>query len=291
MQAEATMICVDNSRCMIQPLFQEQSDAIKYYCTEKLNANPMNVVGIASMADRYLSIATYPTRDLETIMLGVPDAVIDAERVWCTDLNKDLQKRIVVFAGGELKDDTVTARRLGQWLKKWDIAFDAVNFADQSSHKKELFETLVNAAENKRNSRVLHVEPHLSVSQALASSQIIPTRVGESCSPTPDIKDKEYYSRIPYVSHYDMIAKSIEYVFQYADCINAAHEAAAITEADADICKETENNGEDINEHDGKLLMNDEDAVPEITKWEAIAWLTILTLWVPVVSGHLFDAI
>nr|GEX19141.1 hypothetical protein [Tanacetum cinerariifolium] len=169
MEAEATMICVDNSRHMIKPLFLEQADAIKYYFTEKLNATPMNVVAIASMADRYLSIATYPTRDLKIIMLGVRlprggklllvDALIDAERVWCTDLNKDLQKRIVVFAGG---------------------------------------------------------------------SQIIPTRVGESCSPPPDIKDKEYYSRIPY----DMIAKWIEYVFQYADCINAAHEAAAITEAD-----------------------------------------------------------
>ncbi|GJV09782.1 dehydroascorbate reductase 2 [Tanacetum coccineum] len=243
MEAEATMICVDNSRCMIKPLFQEQADAIKYYCNEKLNANPMNVVGIASMADRYLSIATYPTRDLKTIMLGVrslprggklllADVVIDAERVWCTDLNKDLHKRIVVFDGGDLKDDTVTARRLGLWLKKWDIAFDAVNFADQSSHKKELFETLVAVAENKRNSRILYVEPHLSVSQALSSSQIIPTHVGESCSPPPDIKDKEYYSRIPYVSHYDMIAKSIDYGFQYADCINTAHEAAAIAEAE-----------------------------------------------------------
>ncbi|PWA36400.1 sucrose transport protein [Artemisia annua] len=45
--------------------------------------------------------------------------------------------------------------------------------------------------------------------------------------------------------------------------------------------KETENNGEDI----------DEDDIPEITKWEAIAWLTILTLWVSVLSGYLVDAI
>lgn len=45
--------------------------------------------------------------------------------------------------------------------------------------------------------------------------------------------------------------------------------------------QETENNGEDI----------DEDDVPEITKWEAIAWLTILTLWVSVLSGYLVDAI
>ncbi|KVI05811.1 vacuolar cation/proton exchanger 3-like isoform X2 [Cynara cardunculus var. scolymus] len=41
-----------------------------------------------------------------------------------------------------------------------------------------------------------------------------------------------------------------------------------------------ENNGEDS---DGE--------VPEITKWEAISWLTIITLWVSVLSAYLVDAI
>ncbi|CAN0928251.1 Vacuolar cation/proton exchanger 2, partial [Linum grandiflorum] len=34
-----------------------------------------------------------------------------------------------------------------------------------------------------------------------------------------------------------------------------------------------------------------EEEVPEITKWEAISWLAILTLWVSVLSGYLVDAI
>lgn len=45
--------------------------------------------------------------------------------------------------------------------------------------------------------------------------------------------------------------------------------------------QERENNEDD----------SDEEDIPEITKWEAIAWLTILTLWVSVLSGYLVDAI
>ncbi|KAJ0075206.1 hypothetical protein Patl1_34858 [Pistacia atlantica] len=36
---------------------------------------------------------------------------------------------------------------------------------------------------------------------------------------------------------------------------------------------------------------SDEDEVPEITHWEAIGWLAILTIWVSVLSGYLVDAI
>ncbi|CAI9267653.1 unnamed protein product [Lactuca saligna] len=47
------------------------------------------------------------------------------------------------------------------------------------------------------------------------------------------------------------------------------------------VDEERENNGDEPEEED----------VPEITMWEAIAWLTILTLWVSVLSGYLVDAI
>ncbi|KAK6911139.1 Sodium/calcium exchanger membrane region [Dillenia turbinata] len=36
---------------------------------------------------------------------------------------------------------------------------------------------------------------------------------------------------------------------------------------------------------------SDEDEIPEITHWEAIGWLFILTVWVSVLSGYLVDAI
>ncbi|KAI3737808.1 hypothetical protein L2E82_27821 [Cichorium intybus] len=47
------------------------------------------------------------------------------------------------------------------------------------------------------------------------------------------------------------------------------------------IDEDRENNGEEP----------EEEEAPEITMWEAIAWLTILTLWVSVLSGYLVDAI
>lgn len=34
-----------------------------------------------------------------------------------------------------------------------------------------------------------------------------------------------------------------------------------------------------------------EEEAPEITQWEAIGWLAILTLWVSLLSGYLVDAI
>lgn len=36
---------------------------------------------------------------------------------------------------------------------------------------------------------------------------------------------------------------------------------------------------------------SDEEEVPEITHWEAIGWLAVLTLWISVLSGYLVDAI
>ncbi|PIA43311.1 hypothetical protein AQUCO_02000612v1 [Aquilegia coerulea] len=44
-------------------------------------------------------------------------------------------------------------------------------------------------------------------------------------------------------------------------------------------------------EGDHKEEDSDEDEVPEITQWEAIGWLAVLTLWVSVISGYLVDAI
>ncbi|EPS66697.1 hypothetical protein M569_08080, partial [Genlisea aurea] len=36
---------------------------------------------------------------------------------------------------------------------------------------------------------------------------------------------------------------------------------------------------------------SDEDEVPEITNWEAIGWLAVLTIWISILSGYLVDAI
>lgn len=49
----------------------------------------------------------------------------------------------------------------------------------------------------------------------------------------------------------------------------------------SDFVQERDNNAED----------SDEDEAPEITQWEASAWLAILTLWISILSGYLVDAI
>ncbi|OVA16058.1 Sodium/calcium exchanger membrane region [Macleaya cordata] len=44
-------------------------------------------------------------------------------------------------------------------------------------------------------------------------------------------------------------------------------------------------------EEEHKEEDSDEEEAPEITQWEAIGWLAVLTLWVSVLSGYLVDAI
>lgn len=34
-----------------------------------------------------------------------------------------------------------------------------------------------------------------------------------------------------------------------------------------------------------------EEEAPEITQWEAIGWLFVLTIWISILSGYLVDAI
>ncbi|PRQ51971.1 putative calcium/proton exchanger [Rosa chinensis] len=46
-----------------------------------------------------------------------------------------------------------------------------------------------------------------------------------------------------------------------------------------------------INEEGDNDQDCDEDEIPEITHWEAIGWLSVLTVWVSILSGYLVDAI
>ncbi|XP_020586274.1 vacuolar cation/proton exchanger 2-like isoform X2 [Phalaenopsis equestris] len=47
----------------------------------------------------------------------------------------------------------------------------------------------------------------------------------------------------------------------------------------------------DEEEQQNDDVESDEEDAPEITAWESIAWLTVLTAWVSVLSGYLVDAI
>lgn len=45
-----------------------------------------------------------------------------------------------------------------------------------------------------------------------------------------------------------------------------------------------------LKEGDNTEDFDDEEA-PELTHWEAICWLAVLTVWVSILSGYLVDAI
>ncbi|GKA67377.1 26S proteasome non-ATPase regulatory subunit 4 [Tanacetum coccineum] len=75
-------------------------------------------------------------------------------------------RQLSSFCYRSSKEDS--AKSVGLWLKKWDIACDAVNFGHQSSDKRDIFEALVAAAQNNCNSHILHVKDDISVSQALS---------------------------------------------------------------------------------------------------------------------------
>lgn len=44
-------------------------------------------------------------------------------------------------------------------------------------------------------------------------------------------------------------------------------------------------------EHDDEDNSENDEEEVELTQWEAIAWLSVLTVWVSVLSGYLVDAI
>ncbi|GJW11473.1 dehydroascorbate reductase 2 [Tanacetum coccineum] len=180
------------------PMFEEQAEAIIYYCKNEFDSHEQNVVGLCGMGDAYLYHMIYPTRILSKIIdainavgiggyLMVHDAVVLARCIWFGSLNKDMKKRIAVFAGGPVYHAPPDMEVLGRAMKKANLACDVINFGDRFIGdrfigKKNLFKTLIDHADNNGNCNICHVPPELSVCEALSSSQIITPRVGGSGS-------------------------------------------------------------------------------------------------------------
>ncbi|GKF14234.1 dehydroascorbate reductase 2, partial [Tanacetum coccineum] len=109
--------------------------------------------------------------------LLIVDGVVYAHHVWfgCRgeELGVHLPKRMAVFAGGPLYYDKDAMEDLGQALKEKNVACDAISFGHPARNKKELFDTLIAAADNYGNCNLVHVQPNSTVLAALFSSQII----------------------------------------------------------------------------------------------------------------------
>nr|GEU36981.1 hypothetical protein [Tanacetum cinerariifolium] len=198
-KAEAIMICLDSGEWMEStksPMFKEQASAMQYYCKKKLKYNPRTIVGVCGSADfgiNYFWIR--PTRDLKMIMAAINDIMIGGHiRLFNAAgfahsllfhshlVGKDMQKRIVVFAGGPLYCPLPKAHMLGKVIKDNNVACDVISFGDPYMEKRLFFDTLIRLVDNDGNSNVCHVPPESSVRQALYRSQILIPRVGGGSS-------------------------------------------------------------------------------------------------------------
>ncbi|PWA73171.1 dehydroascorbate reductase 2 [Artemisia annua] len=198
-EPEDIMICLDNSWWMESnksPMFKEQAEAIELYCSKKINSHPENTVGVAGMSEANLYCLVFPTRNLSQIMnaiyvariggyLDLKRAVSYAYSIWFGNLDRDKQKRIVVFAGGVVYHRIHHIEILGEAMKRRNLACDVINFGDQFMGKKKLLNRLIDIVDNNNgNCNICHVPPELSVCEALSRSQIIIPRVGGS-APSP----------------------------------------------------------------------------------------------------------
>ncbi|GJW60875.1 dehydroascorbate reductase 2 [Tanacetum coccineum] len=184
---EAIMICIDTSGWMQNkesPRFKQQADAIRFYCTQKFMSNPHTVVGIGGMGERCLTNLITPTRNIALIMSSLYDAkisgdllildgVLHAHQVWfgCRgeELGVHLPKRMAVFAGGPVYYEKDDMKEFGQEFKEKNVACDAISFGHPARNKKELFDTLIAAADNYGNCNLVHVQPNSTVLAALFS--------------------------------------------------------------------------------------------------------------------------
>ena len=148
--------------------FLEQADAIELYCKKKLRSHPDNHVGIFATGYNGFGNVVEPTRDLSKIMNGVCgftlfggytalEIAMDLAPYRCFNLtrehkNKNLLKRILVFAGGCLYYYGVSVgRQLGANLDGRCISLDIVNFGTHREEKCRVFEAFVDEYNYKSN--------------------------------------------------------------------------------------------------------------------------------------------
>ncbi|GJT96249.1 dehydroascorbate reductase 2 [Tanacetum coccineum] len=185
------------------PMFEEQAEAVRLYCTKKIESHSSTVVGLCGMADRNIYYMIFPPRKLEDIIgaiycvriggyLRLFEAASYAYSFWFGNKDTDMQKRIVFFAGGPLYCPLDEGEDLARALMNRNVACDAISFGDPNMKKRELFDTLIKITDNSHgNCNVCHVPPESSIPEALSRSEIIIPRAGGGSSSPPTSPDKE----------------------------------------------------------------------------------------------------
>ncbi|GKB92202.1 26S proteasome non-ATPase regulatory subunit 4 homolog isoform X2 [Tanacetum coccineum] len=172
--------------------FLDQVDAIEVYCQKKLKSHPDNHVTIFATGLTSFGCLVEPTRHLSKIMDGVlgftlfgdiinlHDALTLA-KFRCFNLpkkykNRNLRKRILVFAGGPVDPFLPYSIQVGDMLANAGIALDVVNYGTQRGGKTKLLNHLVSNANVDIRCRILNLQEY-----RLYKSDILPL-VGEDAN-------------------------------------------------------------------------------------------------------------
>eukprot|EP01114_Cavostelium_apophysatum_P024756 TRINITY_DN980_c0_g1_i1.p1 TRINITY_DN980_c0_g1~~TRINITY_DN980_c0_g1_i1.p1 ORF type:complete len:389 (-),score=127.08 TRINITY_DN980_c0_g1_i1:130-1296(-) len=189
MVLEATVMCVDNSEWMrngdyTPSRLEAQADAVNLLCNAKTQSNPENTVGVIACAGKSPEVLVTLTSDLGKILTALHDVKITTRLNFVSGVqvaqlalkhrqNKNQHQRVIFFVGSPIENETTELVRLGNKLKKNNIAVDIVNFGEESNNTDKL-EAFIQAVSNNDNSHLVTVPPgpHI-LSDILISSPII----------------------------------------------------------------------------------------------------------------------
>jgi 26S proteasome regulatory subunit N10 len=172
MVLEATIICLDNSEWMrngdyFPSRMEAQIDAINVVMGWKFQSNPENTVGILKMGKGPEVLVT-PGPDIGKVLSALHSVKIQGKIDIMTSIqvaqlalkhrqNKNQHQRMILFIGSPAQADTAALTKLGQALKKNNVAVDVISFGEVEENREKL-EAFVKAVNSNDNSHLVEVE-------------------------------------------------------------------------------------------------------------------------------------
>jgi len=175
MGLEATIICLDNSEWMrngdyFPSRMEAQIDALTVLMNWKFQEHAESTVGILKMAKGPEVLVT-PVMNQEigkclsalhsVKIMGKIDLMASiqvAQLALKHRQNKNQHQRMILFVGSPVQAETGALAKLGQALKKNNVALDIISFGEVEENREKL-EALVKAVDNNGNSHFVAVEP------------------------------------------------------------------------------------------------------------------------------------
>jgi len=173
MVLESTIICLDNSEWMrngdyFPSRMEAQIDAVNVVMGWKFQSNPENTVGVLKMAKGPEVLVT-PGPDIGKVLTALHSVQVQGKIDLMTSVqvaqlalkhrqNKNQHQRMILFIGSPAQADTAALTKLGQALKKNNVAVDVISFGEVEENREKL-EAFVKAVNSNDNSNLVVVEP------------------------------------------------------------------------------------------------------------------------------------